>query len=152
MKYRIYIVFMSIVLAIVACKEAPENEIKPDVEKAAVEKPIHVQFAVYYLPKPTVNPIPVLQKIVQNTFTDLTVVERVPDKVTKPIVLVRLEAEVQKRYAAPSIKSLKYFAQGIESTEAEALQASDQALILDFVFPNDTVLSSIKTVAVWLKV
>jgi uncharacterized protein YegJ (DUF2314 family) len=84
------------------------------------------------LPAPTNDPLAVLQEALSRQPFRLTLSSAIQAKPVVPYVCAQVETEVQKKYLPPDLRSLQYFGHGIGRSDAEALQNSQQALILTF--------------------
>ena len=106
---------------------------------------IRFEYAIYYLPQPTDDPIRAIEHLVAQHFSTAKIVAELPDKPTEKCLRARLEVDVRGKYVPPDLKSLGYFGRGLTREQAEALQESKQALILDFAHPKKEVWSGIRT-------
>jgi uncharacterized protein YegJ (DUF2314 family) len=93
---------------------------------------ISLQYAVYYLPKPTKDPLAEIDRLLKDQFQALRRVEKIDDTAHGRVLAVRIETDLKNAYSPPDMDSLKYFGRGISREEATALQATEQAVILDF--------------------
>lgn len=102
-------------------------------------EPIYFQYAVYYLPQPAKDPREVLRHQVASIGKNLKAVDQLPKVPSEAYVRATLEKDVQKNYRPTDMNSLQYFGRGLSKEQAQALQTSAQALILDFVHPKKRV-------------
>lgn len=105
---------------------------------------VSFQLAVYYLPEPKGDPIAALDKLLEEKFTTLRRVEKVDKAVQGTTVAARIEEDVSKNYAPPDMQSLQYFGRGLSREQAEGLQGSQKALILEFGHSKQHVWEGLK--------
>lgn len=106
---------------------------------------IQFEFAIYYLAKPSRDPGLALRQQVPAVSKELKVVDQVPATLAGAYVRARIEKNVQQNYRPPDIRSLQYFGRGLTATQAQALQASTQALILSFHHPKQKAWDALRT-------
>lgn len=104
-----------------------------------MSKSIHFQYALYFLPKPNKNPLKVLKRHLSAKGLKFKLVDKIPESPRKMFIQARLEKNVQKKYVPPDLDTLKYFGYGLSRAQALALQKSQQALILNFSYPQQHV-------------
>lgn len=97
-----------------------------------MEQAIRFQYAVYYLPAPTRDPVAALQMLLRTKQFRIKSVSGLPRTLGEPLVSARLEKDVAHKYAPPDMKALQYFGRGLSREQAQALQDSREALILNF--------------------
>jgi uncharacterized protein YegJ (DUF2314 family) len=97
--------------------------------------PIRYQFAIYYPAAPAKPPMAVLRERLAATGNAPKLVNALPDPPAAPVIQARLETDVKKNYAPPSLDMLQRFGRGLTRDQAQALQGARQALILDFAHP-----------------
>ncbi|MDP9989808.1 uncharacterized protein YegJ (DUF2314 family) [Variovorax boronicumulans] len=100
--------------------------------------PIHFQFAIYYPKRPAAEPLTSLRNRLAQISGSPKLVTAAPPpaSLTEAIVLARWNTTtVQKDYRPPSTDLLQRFGRGLSREQAEALQRTEQALILDFAHP-----------------
>lgn len=110
-----------------------------------MDEVIYFQYAVYYLPKPPDDPRAVLRRHLAGVGRGLKVVDVLPKAPSDAHLRVTLEKDVQKNYKPMDMASLQYFGRGLSKTQGQLLQASEQALILDFVHPKKKVWDALGT-------
>lgn len=96
---------------------------------------IQFQFAIYYLPKAQEDPIPILRDLIRQNFPEITLINEITEKPSTQILKAYIQTDVQSQYAPPSMDMLQRFGFGIDRAQAETLQDSKEALILDFAHP-----------------
>lgn len=116
------------------CRKRNEEGAPP---VSPVVGPVRFQYAVYLLPGQRVDPTAALKQALSGSFKQLNKVDRIPDNPTAMVVAAELKTDVQKTYAPPGLRALKYFGEGLSPSQAEALQRSRSALILEFAHPTD---------------
>jgi uncharacterized protein YegJ (DUF2314 family) len=100
--------------------------------------PIHFQLAIYYPTRPATDPMASLRSHLAKLGGNPKLVSSAPSpaSVTEAVVLARLNTTtVQKEYRPPAMDQLLRFGRGLSREQAEALQRTEQALILDFAHP-----------------
>jgi uncharacterized protein YegJ (DUF2314 family) len=92
-------------------------------------------FAVYYLPKPRVDPLATLRALPEaKGFTVLTELPKVtPDGPTVVVLSPPLD-----QYAPPSADSLRYANRGLDDVQQRALLATSQVTLLAFRIGGDS--------------
>lgn len=107
---------------------------------------IHFQYTVYLLPgvaSVNYDPAASLRKILPK-YPGLTIVEELPKEPNAMFLRAYLDKDVQRSYAPPDVKSLKYFGSGLSQDQAEGLQNSTTAYILEFAHPKTNVWSALR--------
>ncbi len=108
---------------------------------------IGFQFAVYYLPTPNKDPMVVFRDLLANRYPNVQVVDDVPEEAGGMLVRARMFDNVQAAYRPPDEDELRHFGRGISSEQADLLQGSDQALILEYGHPAANVWTALRTSA-----
>ncbi len=108
---------------------------------------IRFQYAVYMLPVPkhSVDPSAVLHDVLARKYNDLNLVNEIPTEPPAALVHSRVQKNVPQEYPPPDMKSLEYSGHGIGPEQAQALQKSNEAFILDFAHPKDYVWPALRT-------
>ena len=106
---------------------------------------IHFQFAVYLPPGTAKDPQRALREALEKNYPELKLVAAIPDKPSEMVVVARIQKNVGKEYAPPSIEALEYSGHGLSKDQVRQLQKSTQALILDFAHPNGEVWVALRT-------
>jgi len=106
---------------------------------------IHYQFAVYLLPAHGTDPAVVLQKVLSKKSATLKLVDAITKDPQEMVVHAHMQKNVQHEYAPPSMDSLQYFGYGITREQAQALQKSEEAFILEFAHPKQHVWKALRT-------
>lgn len=120
---------------------------------------IEYEFAIYYLPKPTKDPLAELKLLLAGRYRFFTLREPPADDkpgaasagdqtpmttVSVPAVQARIETDVQTEYAPPDPDLLARFGHGLSSEQADQLMESEQALILEFSYSGRHVWNGLK--------
>ena len=93
---------------------------------------IQFQYAVYMLPIHAKNPSAVLQEALAKRYAGLKIVAEIPAEQREMVVSAHLQKHVQQEYAPPNIESLQYFGCGLSPEQAQGLQKSEEAFVLQF--------------------
>ncbi|AMV19017.1 DUF2314 domain-containing protein [Planctomyces sp. SH-PL14] len=144
---------------------ATDNRAVPSSTIPAADRPvgdqraerIEYEFAIYYLPKPTKDPLAELKSLLAGRYRFFTLRERTADEkpadadapaastaVSVPSVAARIEPDVQAEYAPPDPDLLARFGHGLSSEQADQLMESEQALILEFSYSGRHVWNGLK--------
>lgn len=131
-------------ILIVVSLQVTSCSAKPRQDQVTAESPmsasIHFQFAVYLPPGGKVNdPITLVGETLRKDYPALKLAVAIPDKPAEMTVVARIQKNVGKEYAPPSVKSLAYSGHGLNNDQVAQLQKSTQALILDFAQPKSDV-------------
>lgn len=124
---------MAACLHAIPCVAAPGTPV-PAGSPAAVQ--VTYEFAIYYAGKPARAPLTVLKDRLAKDATMPRWADSLPRQASQPIVVARLEADVQKQYRPPSLASLQYFGRGLSREQALALQGASTALVVRFAHPQ----------------
>jgi uncharacterized protein YegJ (DUF2314 family) len=100
---------------------------------------ISFQFAIYYLPVPTNDPIATLDTLLAEGFRSVQKVAKLEAGTEGVCLASQLSTNVQQSYSPPNLDSLKYFGRGLSREQALALQSSQQALMLNFGYSKQHV-------------
>jgi uncharacterized protein YegJ (DUF2314 family) len=120
------------------------KETRPNMSSAAhIAETIRFEFAVYYLPLPSKDPVQTVKLQLPDLPNAPAVVEQQPKSPSSPSVKLHLEKDVKANYSAPSVRALSYSARGLTAEQGKSLQNSRQVLILDFAHPKKYVWSAL---------
>jgi len=140
----IKVVIVSVTLFLfVCCSKRREQEIVPTGSPMA--KSIHFQFAIYYLPLPSKAPSAVLDQLLVGEHSQLKLVEEMPEAPGELLVCAYVQDDIQEEYAPPDMESLQYSGRGLTREQSQNLQECQQAFILDFGHPKDSVMEGLRT-------
>jgi uncharacterized protein YegJ (DUF2314 family) len=97
------------------------------------------------LPKPTSDPLAALRQALAAANAGMVkIVEQMPAAPADPCVRAQVREEIHDEYAPPDIESLKHFGRGLTDEQAKAVQSSEQALVLEFGHPKQSVWRSLR--------
>lgn len=155
-RYSSTLVLLSCLIAAPSCSHKAEpTKTSPMSSQQASSDPIpaenlmdeHIsfQFGVYYLPKPTTDPVAELDVLLKDKVSAFRRVKKIERKADSPILAARIETNPKNAYAPPDLESLQYFGRGLNREQAEALQDTESVLIVDFAYPNDHVWDGLRS-------
>jgi uncharacterized protein YegJ (DUF2314 family) len=104
-----------------------------------MDERIMIEFAIYYLPKPTKEPLAEVDSLLKDKFPTWRKVEKIDDEAEGLSMAANIESNPQAAYPPPNLKLLQYFGHGVDREQAEALQTTEVALILDFSYAKEHV-------------
>jgi uncharacterized protein YegJ (DUF2314 family) len=123
----------------VATSKPQASNTEPIRAGRLIEDQIAFEFAVYYLPMPTKEPLGELDALLKGKFKDFKKVDKIPPYGRGKAISARLETNVKKAYAPPDLDSLRYCGRGLSKEQAEALQGTRMVLLLDFAYSQEHV-------------
>lgn len=94
------------------------------------------EFAIYYTDKTPKPPLALLKERLAQDPTLPAWADSLPRQADRPILIARLESDVQKNYRPPALTSLQYFGRGLSREQGASLQNSTQALVVRFAHPQ----------------
>lgn len=115
-----------------ACSKKPEANLFPAGSPMASS--IHFEYAVYMLPAPRKDPWVALRQALHH-YPSLKLVAEVPKDPQEMTVSGRVQRNVHKDYPPPDLNLLQHFGLGISQGQAQGLQKSEEAFILEFAHP-----------------
>ena len=125
---------------------------RPDPQRVPAGAPMAdfmgFTYAVYMLPSHSVRETQlsaVVREALAKEFTSVKLVDAIPKEPPGMVVHAYLQKNVKKEFPPPDLRSLRYFGRGISSEEAEALQNSDEAFVLEFAHPKQDVWVGLRT-------
>lgn len=101
-------------------------------------------YAVYYLPKAAGDPLAVLRKQAAALSPELKLVDKFPASPAGPMLAAHIEDDVKNVFRAPSLAMLKFSGRGLSDAQAQAVQQSEQALVLSFGHPKKDVWRALR--------
>lgn len=107
---------------------------KPIRAGQLMEKDIRFQFAVYYLPTATKDPLAEVSTELKTRFQEFRQVKDTKASTVGKVVSPRLLTKVKEGYAPPSPESLRYSGRGLSKEQVAAVQNSEAVLLLDFAY------------------
>jgi hypothetical protein len=90
------------------------------------------------------NPSAVLQEALAKKYSGLKLVAGIPKEPREMVVSARLQKHVQQEYAPPGMESLQYFGYGLSQEQAQALQKSEEAFVLQFSHPKENAWTGLR--------
>ena len=136
------VVFVIFIL-LLSCSRKSQQEVFPFAQPMA--ESIRFQLAVYLLPGSTRDPAAVLREVIGAQHPNLKPVAELPQEPREPLVYAHLQKNVRQEYQPPRLESLRYSGHGLNRKQAEALQKSERAYILEFAHPKQNVWSALST-------
>jgi uncharacterized protein YegJ (DUF2314 family) len=123
---------------------------KPQTQNTVPAEPpmadfIQFQYAVYFLPLHTKDPSIVLRELLAKKYSDLKLVEKLPEKPDEMFLKAALETDVQHQYVPPDLHELSYFGHGLTQKQKQDLQKSREAFIVSFAHPKKDVWRALRT-------
>ncbi len=106
---------------------------------------IQFQYAVYFLPRHTKNPSTVLHELLAKKYSNLKLVEKLPEKPDEMFLKAGLETDVQHQYVPPDLLGLSYFGHGLTQKQKQDLQKSREAFVVSFTHPKRDVWKALQT-------
>lgn len=106
---------------------------------------IHFEFAIYYPEPPAREPMMVLKERMLTGEDAPKLAKSMPDKPPAFAVLAAtLNTTARKDYRPPDVQMVLRFGRGLTRDQAEALQRTERALILDFAHPASMSTSALR--------
>jgi len=105
---------------------------------------ILLQFAVYYLPEPDIDPSAELDRLLTESTSSFERVAEIEEPSELPKVSAYLEDDPAENYVAPDLEYLKYFGRGLTPEQALQLQQTEAVFILNFAYPETHVWSGLR--------
>ena len=97
---------------------------------------VHFEFAIYYISPPTGSPVESFKIKLGKQNPNLKIIDRLPTAPKDAFVTAKLSNQAQKDYTPPTARMIQYFGRGLTADQAQRLQQSNTALILDFAHPT----------------
>lgn len=102
------------------------------------------QYAVYFLPGAPADTLASVDQAAKK-LPELHVVRVFPGKVpTRAVVRPTVIRDVQEEYRPPNLETLRYKGRGLSPEQAQRLQGSKEALLLDVVYPAGGAQASVR--------
>jgi uncharacterized protein YegJ (DUF2314 family) len=133
----------TILLLLCSCSKTPEPNLVPAGSPMADS--IRFQYAVYMLPIPAKNPSVVLQQALAKKYAGLKLVTEIPKDPREMVASAHLQRRAQRDYSPPTMEDLQYSGEGISRQQAQALQKSKEAFVLQFAHPKENVWTALRT-------
>ena len=125
------------------CSKKPSQDVFPFQQPMA--ESMRFQLAVYLLPRPAHDPAAALRKALAGQHAQVKPVAELPTEPREPLIYAHLQKNVRQKYRPPSLEYLGHAAHGLSHEQAEGLQKSEQAFILEFAHPKQNVWTALKT-------
>ena len=116
---------------------------------SAMSRFIHFELAIYLPAAQSGAGAPPMQALTDalRNYPGLKLVSDLPEDPQTMLVRAHLNENVKESYAPPSLDSLQYSGKGLSNKQAEALQKSTRALVLQFAHPQKDVWTGLRTAA-----
>lgn len=102
------------------------------------------QLAIYFPAKPKADPLMLMRTVAAKEFPAFQVVDKPSGSPTRMLLNGIVERNVKQNYAVPDMEALKYFGRGLTKAQELSLQASEQALLLNFAHPKTHTLEALR--------
>src|SRR5260370_5130974 len=142
----------SVFLCCCAKKQQPEQNstpVKQEQSRVSAGPPmadsVRFQYAVYMLPVHTHDPATALHEALTKKYPDLKLVDETPKEPREMLVHAHMQKNVKQEYPPPTVELLQYDGHGLSRRQAERLQKSREAFILDFAHPRQNVWEALQT-------
>lgn len=115
----------------------------------AMSRFVRFELAVYLPPAQSSTrpqPMRVLTEALRD-YPSLKLINDLPKEPQTMVVRANVNENVRKSYAPPSLNSLRYSGNGLSTQQAEWLQESTQALVLQFAHPQKDVWTALHAAA-----
>lgn len=132
-----------LLVALSSCSKKPRQDAFSFQQPMA--ESMRFRLAVYLLPGPAQDPAAALQKALAAHHAQLKLVPELPKEPREPLLYARLEKSVRLEYPPPSRERLRYGAYGLSDVQAERLQKSERAFIVEFAHPRQNVWTALRT-------
>lgn len=77
-------------------------------------------------------------------LSGFTRVEEIPEKLEAPIFRIEVSTDLQESFPPPDLDSLSYFGRGLSKQQADEIQESKLAVVIDFGYPNSYMVEGLK--------
>ena len=134
-----------------APKAGSNASVKPSAPQVPIaadelrDKHITFEFAIFYLPQPTKDPLAELRTWLQDKGAPLAQVEKLAGEEDSPTLAARLETNPRTSYPPLDLEQLQYFGRDISREQAESLQQTGAAHILDFGYSQEYVWNGLRS-------
>jgi uncharacterized protein YegJ (DUF2314 family) len=146
----VFLVLLVVLTFGLSCSEKPKDQ-KPGGSNQKVisagplmNDSISFQFAVYFLPVPTNDPLQVLAEVLAGEEEAPTLVNKSEEGADMPVAHAYQLEGVETNYPPPGIKSLQYCGRGLSRDQAEGLQKSRVAFVMNFAHGRAHVWSGLR--------
>jgi hypothetical protein len=105
---------------------------------------VEYQFAIYLIPDCGKDPAATVKKQAQTLLRNFNLVASTSIPAKTPSLSIKVINNAQTEYSPPNEQSLQYFGRGVSIEDGKKLQKSNEAIILNFSYPMDYVLSGMQ--------
>ncbi len=102
---------------------------KPVPAGTALADTVRVRFAIYFLPTPTIRPEKEFKRLVRSRYSFLSLA---PERESGTTPFAVVGAPDMSEFAPPTVETLKYIGRGLSPEDRTAVQASQEAWLVDF--------------------
>jgi len=122
-------------LLLCSCSKKPEANLVSG--GSPVADSIRFEYAVYMLPAHVKDPMAVLREALAKQYANLKLIGEIPKQPREMVVSARIKKHVQQEYAPPDMQYLRSFGYGLSQKQAQDLQKSEEAFVLQFSHPQE---------------
>lgn len=106
---------------------------------------IKFEFAIFYLPKPSQDPLAKLDALLRQKFSSIHHVNKLEGRESSPTLAATFETN-RTNFSPPiDAPSLAHFGRGLKPGQAEALQKTEAVLVLDFAHSQTHVWDALRS-------
>ena len=129
-------------LLLCSCSKKPEANLVSG--GSPVADSIRFEYAVYMLPAHVKDPTAVLREALAKQYANLKLIGEIPKQPREMVVSARMKKHVQQEYAPPDMQYLRSFGYGLSQKQAQDLQKSEEAFVLQFSHPQENVWTGLR--------
>ena len=129
-------------LLLCSCSKKPEANLVSAGSPMADS--IRFEYAVYMLPAHVKDPMAVLREALAKQYANLKLIGEIPKQPREMVVSARMKKHVQQEYAPPDMQYLRSFGYGLSQKQAQDLQKSEEAFVLQFSHPQENVWTGLR--------
>src|SRR5258708_7201444 len=93
---------------------------------------------------PAGSPTAVLREALAKQYANLKLIGEIPKQPREMVVSARMKKHVQQEYAPPDMQYLRSFGYGLSQKQAQDLQKSEEAFVLQFSHPQENVWTGLR--------
>lgn len=112
---------------------------------------VSYQFAIYLIPDCGKAPAITATKHAQTLLPNFNLVTSINNPAKKPSLNIKVIDDALTEYSPPDEQSLHYFGRGISAEDGKKLQKSNNAILLNFTYPVDYVLTGMQEALLFTK-
>lgn len=120
------------------------SDMEPIRAGELMDDQIMFEFAIYYLPAPTKEPLSELDALLEGKFNGFKKVDNIATSTKGIAIWSKLVTNVSESYAPPSLESIQHCGRGLSREQALALQDSKAVLLLDFAYSGEHVWTGMR--------